>query len=315
MNPDKKQIKIYLLLTLGICYLFGAIALFMQNGSQNTAYQILQKGFTAFPVAAAILTRRITKDSSQWRFSLKLWKNPLLWAFCAFVPAILIVTGAALYFILFPGQYSGVFTIGSLIGTDSAIQIGNPLLFCIVCIFIAALCIPVQVLELGEEIGWREYLLPKQIEQYGLRNGILLNGFFWGLAHMPLIYFGFNYSPENIGAPWSNMLLMMLTCMTIGIICSYVMVISNNAMYSAVIHGVINIIGEIPVFVSVSQKSGLLGPNPTGIIGMSGLIACAVIMLLRLPKTNGALTRPVSAHHPGHFLNALNRKRRSRQRP
>ena len=65
---------------------------------------------------------------------------------------------------------------------------------------------------------------------------------------------------------------------------SYKSVISNNVMYSAVIHGAVNVIGEIPVFISVSHKSGLLGPNPTGIIGMSGLIVCAVIMLVRLQK-------------------------------
>lgn len=77
--------------------------------------------------------------------------------------------------------------------------------------------------------------------------------------------------------------MMMLVCVTIGIICSYVMVRSDNVMYSAIIHGVVNVIGEIPVFVSVSGKNGLLGPNPTGLISMSGLILCAIIMLTKLP--------------------------------
>lgn len=281
MNPDQKQMRLYLLLTLGICFLLGMAAFLTQNSGENTAYQILQKGFTAFPVIAAVLTRRITKDNTEWRFSLKLWKNPILWAFCAFVPAVLIAMGAALYFLLFPAEYSGIFDIGSLLGTGQVIPIRNPFLFCAVCVLTAAFCIPLQLLELGEEIGWREYLLPKQIARYGLKKGILLNGFFWGMAHLPLIYFGFNYSPENIGAPWSNMAMMMVVCMTIGTICACVMVISNNVMYSAVIHGAVNVIGEIPVFLSVSHKSGLLGPNPTGIIGMSGLLVCAVIMLIR----------------------------------
>ncbi|MBD5512523.1 MAG: CPBP family intramembrane metalloprotease [Lachnospiraceae bacterium] len=282
MNDNQKQIRLYLLLTLGTCFLLGMAAFFTQSNRENAAYQILQKGFTAFPVTAAILTRRITKDKTKWRFSLKLWKNPVLWAFCAFVPAILIAMGSVLYFLFFPAQYSGVFDISSLAGIDAVIQIRNPFFFCAVCVLIAAFCIPLQLLELGEEIGWREYLLPKQIAQYGLKKGILLNGFCWGLAHMPLIYFGFNYSSENIGAPWSNMAMMMLACMTIGTICSCVMVISNNVMYSAIIHGAVNVIGEIPVFISVSHKSGLLGPNPTGIISMSGLVLCAVIMLMRL---------------------------------
>lgn len=28
-----------------------------------------------------------------------------------------------------------------------------------------------------------------------------------GITHLPLIYLGFNYSPENAGALWSNMLI------------------------------------------------------------------------------------------------------------
>ena len=283
-NDNKAQIKIYLLLVLGSCYFPGLIAYFTQTANESVAYQILQKGFTAFPVIAAIFTRRITKDNAKSRFSFNVWKNKKLWAFCAFVPGILIVMGAVLYFVLYPEQYSSNFNSGSITGTEQAIQITNPLLFSAVCILIAAVCIPVQVLELGEEIGWREYLLPKQIAVYGARKGILLNGFYWGIAHLPLIYFGFNYSLENAGAPWSNMFMMMLVCLAMGVICSYVMVRGNNVMYCAIIHGVVNVIGEIPVFLSVSKENGLLGPNPTGLISMSGLILCAIIMFMRLPQ-------------------------------
>lgn len=284
INDNRNQIRIYLIFVLGICWALGIAAFCSQGHSKNILYQILQKGFTTFPVIAAVFTRRITRDKSEWRISFHVWKNKKLWAFCAFVPSILIVIGTALYFVLFPEQYSGVFNLGSLTGTEQVIHIANPLQFCVICVLVAAVCIPIQVVELGEEIGWREYLLPKQIAEYGVRKGTLLNGLYWGIAHLPLIYLGFNYSPENVGAPWSNMLMMLLVCVTTGIICAYVMMCSNNVMYPAIIHGVVNVIGEIPVFISVSGKNGLLGPNPTGLISMSGLILCAIIMLIKLPK-------------------------------
>jgi len=289
MSDMKKQIKLYLIFVLGVCWMLGIAAIFTQGNSRRILYQILQKSFTALPVIAAFFTRRITKDKTEYRISIKVWINRKLWAFCAFVPSILIVIGVLLYFVLFPEQYSGIFDIGNMIGTAQVIQINSPLRFSLVCVLISALCVPIQLLELGEEIGWREYLLPKQIELYGMKKGILLNGFYWGLAHLPLIYLGFNYSLDNVGAPWSNMAMMMLVCMTIGVICSYVMVQSNNVMYSAMIHGVVNVIGEIPVFISVSHKSGLLGPNPTGLIGMSGLILCAVIMFVFTDKWENKL--------------------------
>lgn len=280
MGGSKRQMRLYLISALGVCWALGIAAAFSRG---HAIYQILQKGFTAFPVIAAVLTRRITKDKTQWRISLKVWKDKRLWAFCAFVPGILIAAGAALYFLLFPEQYSGNFRLGGLTGTEQVLQIANPLQFGLICILIAAVCIPVQLLELGEEIGWREYLLPKQVSMYGVRKGIVLNSLFWGAAHLPLICLGFNYSPENVGAPWSNMLMMMLVCMTTGVICSWVMVRSGNVLYSAIVHGVVNVIGEIPVFLSVSGESGLLGPNPTGLVSMSGLILCAAALFIWLP--------------------------------
>ena len=61
-NTGKNQIRMYLIFVLGICWVLGIAAFCLQENSQNTIYQILQKGFTAFPVIAAVLTRRITRD-------------------------------------------------------------------------------------------------------------------------------------------------------------------------------------------------------------------------------------------------------------
>jgi len=115
-----------------------------------------------------------------------------------------------------------------LIGTKQVIRIMNPLSFSVVCVLIAAGCILIQLLELGEEIGWREYLLPKQVAVYGMRKGVLLNGFYWGIAHLPLIFLGFNYSLENIGAPWSNMLMMIIVCITLFLVYTENFVVKEN---------------------------------------------------------------------------------------
>ena len=78
MNGNRNQIRIYLIFVLGICWALGIAAFCLQGNSQNTIYQILQKGFTAFPVIAAVLTRRMTRDKSEWRISFRVWKNKKL---------------------------------------------------------------------------------------------------------------------------------------------------------------------------------------------------------------------------------------------
>lgn len=289
MKENKKQIKLFLIIVLGICYLLGIIGLFTQSKDGNIAYSICQIGFTFFPIGAAIIVRLITKDKSKWRFSLKVWKDAKLWVLCAFLPGILIVLGTALYFAIFPNEYSGVLDLSAVLGGNMKMTINSPLTFSLVCILMAALIIPLQLFELGEEIGWREYLLPKQIAVHGTKKGVLLNGFYWGLAHLPLIYFGFNYSLDNFGAPWSNMVLMMLVCFMMGTVLSYVMIKSNNVVYCAIIHGVINFIGEIPIYICVTHTYGLLGPNPTGIIPMSVGLVFAIVLFIRLDKVKSKL--------------------------
>lgn len=290
-----KQSKVYLVLVYAVCFGIGIAALFTRDGNDNPVFDFLQKGFTAVPVLAALAARRITRDKAPWNFSLRIWKRPGLWAFCAFAPGVLIALGAAAYFMLFPKNYSGVFDYGSLIALTGAsgsgtMTVTTPVVFWTAAVVVSAVFIPIQRLELGEEIGWREYLLPRQIKRLGIHKAALLNSFLWGVAHLPLIYFGFNYSSANPGAPWSNMAMMLLMCMAVGVICCYVTVVSGNAMYSAIVHGVINVIGEVPVFLTLRQKSGLLGPNPTGLISMAGMILCAMVLFVRLSNIENRLT-------------------------
>lgn len=282
--------NLYLIIVLVICYLLGIITLFCKDGINSIPFKILQIGFTFFPILTVLGIKFFSKDKTPWNLSLKVWKRPLLWAFCAFVPSILIIMGAILYFVVFPKEYSGVFNFGLIFGANATARtISSPVSFSITLLLITALLFPLQIFELGEEIGWRGYLLPKQIKKYGIRKAILINSTLWGIAHFPLIYFGFNYSLENTFAPWSNMLMMLLLSVVLGIIFSYVTIISGNCMYSAIIHGAINFLGEVPLAIAITNQKGLLGPNPSGLISMTFLIILAVILFIRSGKVKNML--------------------------
>ncbi len=261
-----KPIYIYLIIVFSVCFTPGIIERITQTGRVYHALGIM---FTFIPVIAGMITKRITKQKSKIKLSLKVWKNKKAWLFSAFVPALSCALGSILYFIVFNKNYSGAFVTA---------KVQNPVIFALICIVISAVMIPIQLLELGEEVGWRGYLLGFQIEKYGAKKAAVINGIEWGLSHLPLIYFGFNFSLDNPGAPWTNMLLMMLCCVVMGIIFSFIVIKTNNVMYAAIMHGAVNIIGEIPVYLSVDKKMGLLGPNPTGLLAMSFLIILALVI-------------------------------------
>lgn len=274
-----KAVIIYLALVLGVCYLLGALEGITGSGK---FYRILGIGFTFIPVIAAMITKRITGEKSKYHLSLRVWKNMKYWLLSAFLPGVLIAVGTVIYYLIFPEQYSGILRLGIRLDTDAEIAVQSPFLIALACIAVSAVMVPIQLLELGEEIGWRGYLLGFQVEKHGERMGVLINGVEWGLAHLPLIYFGFNYGLDNLGAPWSNMVMMMVTCVVLGIIFSYVTIKTGNCMYAAIIHGVVNVIGELPVYFSKDLSNGLLGPNPTGLLTILPLIVLAVICFFGL---------------------------------
>lgn len=214
MSQIKNPIKLFLLLNMGICYLFGILELLFKNGQ---FYKILVIGFTFFPVICVVIVRRLTGIKAKYHLSLKVWKNMKAWLFSAFVPGIMIVLDAFSYFIIFPQEYSGVFKYGMRLGTNAQLSIENPFVLSVTLVLIGAIMIPIQLLELGEEIGWRGWLLGFQVEKYGEKKAVLINGTEWGILHLPLIYFGFNHSMHNPGAPWSNMLMTVFVCIVLGI--------------------------------------------------------------------------------------------------
>jgi uncharacterized protein len=51
---------------------------------------------------------------------------------------------------------------------------------------------------LGEEIGWRGFLVPELAKQHGLATTAILSGVIWAFWHYPLLLLG-DYHPETIG--------------------------------------------------------------------------------------------------------------------
>jgi uncharacterized protein len=138
-----KASAIYLAIVLGVCYLLGILEAVTGSGE---FCQILGIGFTFIPVIVALVTKRITGENTKYHLSLRVWKDMRYWLLSALVPGILIAIGAAVYYLVFPEQYSGVFPIGMRFGTDMVIAVENPVMLASACIAVSAMMIPIQLL-------------------------------------------------------------------------------------------------------------------------------------------------------------------------
>lgn len=121
-----------------------------------------------------------------------------------------------------------------------------------------------SLIALGEEIGWRGYLLPR-LMPLGKARAYLLLGIIWGLWHMPLVLIGFTYP----GQPILGTLAFVAMTTALGIYINELTLQNNSCILAAWAHGIFN-----------CQKLGvwsLLFPRVNPLLGgFSGVIGIAV---------------------------------------
>ncbi|MCI8410016.1 MAG: CPBP family intramembrane metalloprotease [Lachnospiraceae bacterium] len=286
----KKRIFIFLGIVFGILYIPWIVGILVPNFG-STVYAIISSPvvFMGTPALAVLITRKLTKDTISLNFSTKIFKNKKALLFSALIPSASIFLGTVLFFLIFPEDldFQGRY-ISATYGTFGAPQnieltIGSMLLMGLIVYVISAVAFPIWYIALGEDIGWQGYLLPLLCKKVSVKCAVIINGALWGLAHAPLIYYGMNYGKDYYGAPYTGILMMILVNIVLGIWMSYITLKTKNCMYAAIIHGSADIIGEVGTWISLSTKSSLLGPTPTGIIGLSFLIIGGVILFFKMP--------------------------------
>ena len=143
----------------------------------------------------------------------------------------------------------------------------------------------------GEEYGWRGYIFPKLQTFMSGRKAAIINGILWGLGHAPLVYFGLIYGFEYPGFPYMGIFIITILATVVGAWLSYLAIQTKSIVASSIAHGTFNTIREIPLFVAVLGVSPLLGPRPSGIIGMIGFIVLSVICFYKMKNEHTCCTK------------------------
>ncbi|MFQ5858257.1 MAG: lysostaphin resistance A-like protein [Anaerolineae bacterium] len=122
---------------------------------------------------------------------------------------------------------------------------------------------------LGEELGWRGFLLLR-LMQAGLsqRRALIVSGIIWGLWHAPVIVRGHNYP----GHPYLGVLLMTVFTTLIGVIFGWLQLASGSVWVPAIAHGALNAIAGLP-FLLLTPFDTAIGGMLTSIIGWIPLVA------------------------------------------
>jgi membrane protease YdiL (CAAX protease family) len=148
-----------------------------------------------------------------------------------------------------------------------------------VLVLIQLLTIPIGALinsfaSIGEELGWRGWLLPS-LMPLGTWPALLLTGVVWGLWHSPLILLGYNFARPSL----EGVALMTMGCIMLGVLLGWLRLRSGSVWPAVVAHGAFNAAAgllSLVIAAGVVADSAVVGP-----LGwVAWIVMAAVIVVL-----------------------------------
>lgn len=280
----KKRLTIFLLMTFIIAWIiFMLVPLLGLTYGKGGSIIIVASAMFA-PALSSILTRIITKEGFNNLYLKPNFKGHIkAYILIYFAPALLIFLSCALYFLIFPTSFDSGFTTLKQMAESGGKTISNPeniLLLSVLEIIIIGPIVNI-IPTMGEELGWRGYLLPKLRCLFSDRASLIITGCIWGLWHLPIIVMGHNYGKEYFGYPWFGIMAMVVFCAALGVIEGYISIRLNSSIPSAMIHSTVNAGAGLPLLLIKGSYNTLLGPSITGIIGGLPFIVLAVILFIK----------------------------------
>jgi membrane protease YdiL (CAAX protease family) len=282
-NFDTKRTVLFFVFAFGIAWAID-LAIYLTGGLLHSHLLVARTGWTlaqclmlltmAAPALAHILTRVITREGwrdvflrphfkPSWRYWLLAWVGT----------PVLILLGLAIFFLIFPNYFDPTLAAARQI-LDQAIKMNgrsasvSPAMFIVIQIMQAILIAPLinGLATLGEEFGWRAYLLPKLLP-LGARKTMLILGIIWGVWHWPLILMGYEYGQNYPGAPWLGPLVFVWFTFMFGTFLAWLTLKARSVWPAVIGHASMNAIGPIGVLMTRGQPNPLLGPLPNGLLG------------------------------------------------
>jgi len=247
-KASQRQVMIYLLLTLAFSSVFYFLILRAQDlGAAGGLYTV---GIMWCPSLAGAATlklsgRKLTDLGWKWpqpRYALMSWFIPLLYGLIAYVIVWASGMGA------FPNHEFMDHLVARM-----GLRV-SPELSTIVYVSLVGTSGLVRSLAsaLGEEIGWRGFLVPELFKTTGFTTTALISGIVWSCWHYPLLIWG-NY---NAGTPtWYGLTCFTVMVVAISFVFAWMRLKSGSLWTGALLHASHNLYIQ-GVFTPLTRNTG-----------------------------------------------------------
>jgi membrane protease YdiL (CAAX protease family) len=241
------------------------------------------------PAAASIITRLVRREGFRdvsWRLRSGSVRRAIVVG--ALYPAVISVIA---YGIGWSTGLVGVTSPGTVLGID--LSGSGPLVvqvaLAVVLVFVFDGLFNVLPV-LGEEMGWRGYMLTRLVEAEVPRP-VLTTGIIWALWHMPIIFGGVYLTNDGVGsAPLIALLFLLSILLQNQVICR-LRLVSGSIWPAVAYHAVWNAV------IQAALAPAATGSNAWFLVGEQGIILlvvnlAGVLLLSRLGKLPAPAVTP-----------------------
>lgn len=227
---SRMQVLTYLLLVLAFSSVFYFLVL--KSGSLRYGMGMYVLGLMWCPALAGMVTLRLNGRSIAelgWRwgetkYQLQSWFIPLLYAFIA-------------YLIVWLAGLGGFGNQQYFDGLAKAMHLGGPawISTAVGIVLTGTYGLLRSVTSaLGEEIGWRGFLVPELSKTTSYTVTALISGLVWSLWHYPVLIYG----DYNAGTPtWYGLTCFTVMVVAISFVFAWMRLKSGSLWTGAILHG------------------------------------------------------------------------------
>lgn len=271
MEKNLNQKRLYVFLGIVFILSWGVSAIIPLTGSEygSTISIIILSIIMLMPTISSLLTRLLTKEGFKNMYLKPRFKKNIKYYLMAyFMTNVFIILGTVLFFIIYPNMLdTNLTSIRALLQNQGLVVDAKVILLVQFAQGILIGPIINIIFTLGEEIGWRGYLLQKLCNQFSVQKSIIISGVIWGIWHAPIIAMGHNYGTGYIGEPWAGIFAMIIFCIAMGSYESYLTIKTKSVIPAGIAHSAMNAFAGFGLLLSKGTVNPFIGPAPTGIIG------------------------------------------------
>jgi membrane protease YdiL (CAAX protease family) len=287
-------LAVFFVVAYGLAYAIDLKAVPLMFSSREGLLLALLAARMWTPALGVFLALTVEGRLRSWKSIVGLGKPKLSWTVIASLAVIAAYTLSLPLTALLGGR---VEACGIL--RDAAEDLGIPVYALVIGSALLGLLVGASVngvVALGEEIGWRGYLLEALRSHLGLGGSAVLVGVAWGLWHAPLVMAGYNYAlPPQLACPGQAahgipaLLSFTLFTVSLGLLLAILKEASGSLYAPAAAHGTINAVAGL--YAALASGPRLLAP-PAGLavslaVGITALLASALTVKSRGELASG----------------------------